>query len=217
MFTIKRSKSYLIFYKFIQIFINPFLRLLYRVEIINKKNSYVMPKGGLILCCNHASSLDPIMMCAYFPRPIYFISKIELFRNKFVKFVLEFFNSFPVNREGVGRNAVGTAVEILKTGNVFGIYPEGTRSPSGEMGEVRRGVGLIAYLGNVPILPMAIYNSKKVPRENNNKKYLFLKIKIIFGDLINTEEIFSKHPKKEAIAIISELAMDNIKMLYSKF
>lgn len=198
-------------------FVNPFLKLIYRVEIINGNNAYLNMNGGLILCSNHLSPLDPIMMCEYFPRPIYFMSKIELFKNKFLKSFLELFNSFPVNRTGFGRNPINTAVKILKSGNVFGIFPEGTCSISGEMGEVRKGVGLIAHLSHALILPMAIYNSKKVQRENNKKKYLFLKIKIIFGDLINTEEIFSKHPKKEAITIISELAMDNIKILYSKF
>ncbi len=69
-----------------------------------------------------------------------------------------------------------------------------------------------------PILPIAIYNSKKDPYENiNKKKYLFLKIKIIFGDLIDTESILSKYPKKEAIDIISNLVMDKIKILYSQF
>ncbi|MHB1377982.1 MAG: lysophospholipid acyltransferase family protein, partial [Candidatus Humimicrobiaceae bacterium] len=93
---------------------------------------------------------------------------------------------------------------MLKSGNVFGIFPEGTCSSSGEMGEVRKGVGLIAYLSHALILPMAIYNSKKVPRENR-KKNLFLKIKIIFGDLINTEEIILNYSKKEAIEKISDI------------
>lgn len=146
------------------------------------------------------------------------MSKIELFRNKFVRAILGFVNSFPVNRSGVGRNSIAKAVGVLKAGNVFGIFPEGTRSIDGEIGETRRGVGLIAYLGNVPILPIAIYNSKKDPRENiNKKKYFFLKVKIIYGELIDTEAILLKYPKKEAIGIISKLVMDQIKMLYSKF
>lgn len=218
MFTIKRSKSYLIIYRLIQLIFIPFLKLVYRVEVINQKKSSDIPKGGLVLCCNHVSSLDPIVMCSFFPRPVYFMSKIELFRNKFVRAILGFVNSFPVNRSGVGRNSIAKAAEVLKAGNVFGIFPEGTRSIDGEMGETRRGVGLIAYLGKVPILPIAVYNSKKDPRENINKrKYLFLKVKIIYGELIDTEAILLKYPKKEAIGIISDLAMDQIKMLYSKF
>ena len=197
-------------------FVNPFLKLIYRVEIINGNNAYLNMNGGLILCSNHLSPLDPIMMCEYFPRPIYFMSKIELFKNKFLKSFLELFNSFPVNRTGFGRNPINTAIKILKSGNVFGIFPEGTCSISGEMGEVRKGVGLIAYLSHALILPMAIYNSKKVPHENR-KKNLFLKIIIIFGDLINTEEIILNYSKKEAIEKISDIVMNNIKTLYSKF
>lgn len=218
MFAIKRSKNYLILYRLIQLIFIPFLKLIYRVEVINKKNFSDLPKGGLVLCCNHVSALDPIVMCSFFPRPVYFMSKIEIFRNKFARAILGFVNSFPVNRSGVGRSSIAKAAEVLKAGSVFGIFPEGTRSIDGEIGEIRRGVGLIAYLGNAPILPIAIYNSKKVPSENiKKKKYLFLKVKIIFGEIIDTKAILSRYPKKEAVAIISGLVMDQIKMLYSKF
>jgi 1-acyl-sn-glycerol-3-phosphate acyltransferase len=218
MFAIKRSKSYLIVYRLIQFIFIPFLKIIYRVEVINEKKLSDIPRGGLVLCCNHVSSLDPIVLCSFFPRPVYFMAKIELFKNRFVSAILGFVNSFPVNRHGVGRSSIGKAAEVLKAGSVFGIFPEGTRSADGEIGETRRGVGLVSYLGNAPILPIAIYNSEKVPHENtDSKKYLFLKVKIIFGELIDTEAILSKYPKKEAIDIISEMAMDNIKILYSKF
>lgn len=217
MFTINRSKSYLRFYKFLQVIVNPFLRLIYRVEIINGKNAYIKPEGSLILCCNHVSSLDPIIMCAYFPRPIYFISKIELFRNKFLRSIISFFNAFPINREGFGKNVIKKAIEVLKAGNVFGIFPEGTRSLSGEIGEIKKGIGLISYLANAPILPMAIFNSKKIPKDVHiKKKYLFLKIKIIYGELVNTQEIINKYPQKEAIERISDIVLNNIKELYNK-
>lgn len=218
MFAIKRSKNYLIIYRLIQFIFIPFLKIVYRVEVINEKKLSDIPKGGLVLCCNHVSSLDPIVLCCFFPRPVYLMGKIELFRNRFVRAILGFVNSFPVNRHGVGRNSIAKAVQVLKNGNVFGIFPEGTRSVNGEIGETRRGVGLVAYLGNVPILPVAIYNSKKDPRKNiGSKKHLFLKVKIIYGEIIDTEAILSKYPKKEAIDIISETVMDNIKILYSKF
>src|SRR5665811_1789124 len=188
MFAIKRSRSYLIVYRLIQFVFIPFLKIIYRVEVINDKKLSDIPRGGLVLCCNHVSSLDPIVMCCFFPRPVYFMAKIELFRNRFVIAILGFVNSFPVNRHGVGRNSIAKAVEVLKAGSVFGISPEGTRSADGEIGETRRGVGLISYLGNVPILPVAVYNSKKVPRENtNSKKHLFLKVKIVYGEIIYTE------------------------------
>ncbi|MHB1253866.1 MAG: lysophospholipid acyltransferase family protein [Candidatus Humimicrobiaceae bacterium] len=218
MFAIKRSKNYLILYRLLQLIFIPFLKLVYRVEVINQKKSSSIPNGGLVLCCNHISALDPIVLCSFFPRPVYFMSKIELFRNKFVRAILGFVNSFPVNRSGVGRTSIAKAAEVLKAGSVFGIFPEGHRSIDGEIGDTRRGVGLVAYLGKAPILPIAIYNSKKDPRKNiNKKKYLFLKVKIVFGELIDTKAILSKYPKKEAIAIISDLVMDEIKMLYSKF
>ena len=218
MFAIKRSRSYLIIYRLIQLIFIPFLKIFYKTEAINQKKISDLPEGGLVLCCNHVSALDPIVMCAFFPRPVYFMSKIELFRNRFVRGILGFVNSFPVNRSGVGRSSIAKAAEVLKAGSVFGIFPEGHRSADGEMGDTRKGVGLVAYLGKAPILPIAVYNSKKDPRDNNRKKkrFSFLKIKIIFGEIIDTRSILLKYPKKEAISIISDLVMDEIKLLYSK-
>jgi len=221
MFAIKRSKSYLNFYKFLQFIVTPILKIIYRVEIINKKNSYVNTENGLILCSNHLSALDPIMMCAYFPKPIYFLAKIEIFRNKFVKSIVSYFNAFPINREGFGLSVVKKAIEILKAGNVIGIFPEGTRSLSGEIGEIKKGIGLIAYLSNSPILTMALFNSKKIPDDDkknikNKKKSLIPKIKIIYGEVINTKEIIKNYPQKEAIDKIADIVLENIKNLYSQ-
>ncbi|MCL6088126.1 MAG: 1-acyl-sn-glycerol-3-phosphate acyltransferase [Actinobacteria bacterium] len=192
------------------------MRLLYRVEIVNRNNSFVKHDKGLILCSNHSSSLDPIMMCTYFPEPIFFISKAELFKNRFVRSVLQFFNSFPINRSGFPRESIKMSLKILNRGNVFGIFPEGTRSANGKIGEGREGIGLVAYLSKAPILPMAVYNSKKDPKRKKSKKDVFSKIRVIFGELIITENIISAYPKREAIEKITDITMNNIKMLYCR-
>jgi len=212
MIYLKRAKPFFIIYKIIRWILNPFLRIIYGVRIINKNKSRT--SGGLILCSNHVGGLDPVMMCVYFPRPLYFMAKKELFRNFLLGKAISYFNAFPVNRDGVDKTAIINAAKVVKSGNVLGIFPEGTRSATGEIArQGRRGVGLIAFLGNSPVLPMAIYNSNKVSREKT-KKRLLSKIKIIFGDIIYTEEIIKNFNKKEAIDIISEISMQRVKELY---
>lgn len=195
-----------------QLIVNIIFKPLYRIEIIDREKSFY--KDKLILCCNHFSAFDPVLMGEYYPRPVYFMAKKELFRKFFFRILIEFFNAFPVNRTGVDRGAINKAVEVINSGNTLGIFPEGTRSSGEEIGAGHKGLALIAYLTGAPILPMAICNLKKVSR--GKKKIIWPKIRIIFGDLIDTEEIFKKYSKKEGIDILAKCAIEDLKKLFSK-
>lgn len=212
LFKTKRSRTYLFFYRLMQLTVNILFKPLFRIEIINREKSFY--EGKLILCCNHFSAFDPVLMGEYYPRPVYFMAKRELFRKFFFRILIEFFNAFPVNRTGVDRSAINKAVEVVNSGNTLGIFPEGTRSSGKEIGTGHKGLALIAYLTGAPILPMAICNLKKVSR--GKKKVLWPKIRIIFGELINTEEIFKKYPKKEGINMLAMSAIADLKKLFSK-
>lgn len=212
---LKRSKGFLFFYKFLQFIVNIFFKMAYRIEVINREKSFV--DGGLILCSNHISAIDPIILCDYTPRPINFMAKTELFEKTLFRLIIEFFNAFPVNRSGIDRKAINTAVEIVKNGNILGIFPEGTRSVEGEIGEVHKGAALIAYLTKAPILPVALASIKSAKKVSREKRKLFSpKKKIIFGDPIYPEEIINKYPKKESINIIAKKLSEDLENLYSK-
>ena len=100
------------------------------------------------------------------------------------------------------------------SGNTIGIFPEGTRSSGEEIGKGHKGLALIAYLTGAPILPMAVCNLKKV--SHGRKKTIRPKIRIIFGDIINTEEFFRKYPKREGIDMLSAYVIDDLKKLFSR-
>ena len=212
LFKTKRSKAYLLLHRSIQFVVNIILRLLFKIEIINREKSFY--KGKLILCCNHFSALDPVLMGEYYPGPVYFMAKKELFRKFFFRNLIEFLNAFPVNRSGVDRAAISKAVEVINSGNTIGIFPEGARSSGEEIGKGHKGLALIAYLTGAPILPMAVCNLKKV--SHGRKKTIRPKIRIIFGDIINTEEFFRKYPKREGIDMLSAYVIDDLKKLFSR-
>jgi len=210
LFRIKRGKGYLFFYRILQFLVNIILKPLFRIEIINREKSFY--NGKLILCCNHISAFDPILIDEYFSRPVYFLAKKELFTNFFFRILIEFFNAFPINRTGVDRGAINKAIEVVNNGNALLIFPEGTRSSGEEIGEGHK--GLASYMSDTPILPIAICDMKKVSR--GKKKILWPKIKIIFGDLIDANGIFKNHSKKEGIALIANISMENLKKLYKE-
>ena len=209
----KHSKIYYIFYKFLKFIVSCIFKMLFRVELLDFQK--VPEKGRLILCLNHISYLDPVIIGAYFPRCIYFMAKKELFENKFLALLITFFNAFPVNRRMLDRGAIKTSVEILNADQVLLLFPEGTRSVSGIIKKGKKGVGLISILGKSPILPMALIGANKIIQKPH-KRIFFPKIKIIVGDIIETSSIIKKYEKKEAINIIVRKTMMSIKKLHKK-
>lgn len=123
-----------------------------------------MPKTGpAILAANHLAVIDDGIIPYSVPRMVHFMGKEEYFTGKGVKgaFKKFFFTSagvFPVNRSG-GNSALGgleAALRILDKGELFGIHPEGTRSPDGRLYRGHTGVARLAFETGAPIIPVAL-------------------------------------------------------------
>lgn len=146
-------------------------RIIYRAEVHGQEN--VPKEGGAIIAANHISLWDPPFVGAFCPRRVSFMAKKELFENSIFSSIITSLGAFPVNRGAADRNAIKTALTVLGEGKCLGLFPEGTRSKSGKLGEPEAGIGLIAYKANVPIVPVAITGT--------NGKGLFPKFTIRFG------------------------------------
>lgn len=158
-------------YSFLKGILPAMFRVLYRTEVHGQEN--VPKEGGVIIAANHISLWDPPFVGAFCPRRVSFMAKKELFENRIFSSIITNLGAFPVNRGAADRNAIKTALNILAEGKCLGLFPEGTRSKSGKLGEAEAGVGLIAYKANVPIVPVAITGT--------NGKGLFPKFTIRFG------------------------------------
>jgi 1-acyl-sn-glycerol-3-phosphate acyltransferase len=187
--------------------------LLYRVE---KIDLYKVPrKGSLIICSNHISYVDPLIIGAFIPRCIYFMAKKELYSSKFLSSLVTFFNAFPVNRKTFDRKAFYTSFEILKNENVLCLFPEGTRSTDGILRKGKKGVGFISAVSSTPILPVALSGTNKIIQKPH-KRIFFPKIKLIVGDIIDVKDILKGRNKKEAVNIIVARTMKEIGKIYNK-
>jgi 1-acyl-sn-glycerol-3-phosphate acyltransferase len=209
----KHGKFYLIFYKAIQFVLRIIFNIFYRVEKIDIGK--VPKEGKLIICSNHLSYVDPLVIGAYIPRCIYFMAKKELYVNRFVASIVTFLNAFPVKRNSFDKRAFDTSFEILENGNTLGLFPEGTRSTDGILREGKKGIGFIAINSRTSILPVALSGTNKIVQKPH-KRLFFPKIKIIAGDLINIEEIIKKYSKKEAVDEILNRLMEEIGKIYNK-
>jgi 1-acyl-sn-glycerol-3-phosphate acyltransferase len=151
-------------------------RLLWGVRSLGAER--VPAHGAVVVACNHISNWDPVLVGVACPRELHFLAKEELFRNRLFGGLIRGVNALPVRRGALDRRALGLAVGVLKRGGVLLVFPEGTRSRSGELGEARPGVAYIASAGGAVIVPAAITGSHELARALLRRR----RVRIAFGE-----------------------------------
>lgn len=186
------------FYYFARAVVKGIIRPLYRIEVIGREN---FPKsGGVLLCTNHISNLDPPVVGITCKRPVSFMAKEELFRVPILKWILPNVKAFPVKRGMSDRGALRSGLALLKEGEILGLFPEGTRSKTGKVGKGLAGAGFFALRSEASIIPCAIVGPYR----------LFGKLKVVYGKPIDFNEL-----KKGKISVeeATDIIMDEIKKL----
>jgi len=145
----------------------PVLKAVYRPWV--RGLDRVPATGAVILASNHLSFTDPIFLPVVLRRRITFVAKADLFvgrgvRGRLSGFFFRGIGMLPVDRSGgrASQAAIAAAVGVLRDGEVFGIYPEGTRSPDGRLYRGRTGVARIALESGAPVLPVAMIGTEAV-------------------------------------------------------
>jgi 1-acyl-sn-glycerol-3-phosphate acyltransferase len=113
----------------------------------------VPEKGPLIVAANHRRFFDPVFVSMAVPRRVRWMAKKELFTFPFARFFY-FLGTFPVDRQGGGRAALRTALNLLAEERALGIFPEGTRRKEGASPEAKSGTAVIAARSGAPVLPV---------------------------------------------------------------
>ncbi len=140
----------------------PFFLVYLRMSRIGREH---LPRSGpLLLAANHRSFLDPFVIGTLVRRPVYYMAKRELFERCWQAWVLNALGAFPVNRGAGDRDAMRTARAILERGDCVVIFPEGTRTRRGPLGEPHRGVGRLALETGAPVAPVSVIGTEHVRR-----------------------------------------------------
>jgi len=116
-------------------------------------------KGPVILACNHASFLDPMLVGAALKRDINYLARETLFDFPVVGWVLRQWNSVPVDREGGGAKGLKAILDRLLNGGGIILFPEGTRSRDGQLQNARSGVGLTVIKSDAPVVPARVFGT----------------------------------------------------------
>lgn len=159
------------FYRIIYTIVAPIIHLLFPCRTVGAEN---LPEGGVLLCANHASGWDPIIIALSLPRNsrLTVMAKDQLFRIPVLGFLLRKLGIFPVKRGGNDLTAIKTAMKVLSGGNRLLVFPEGTRvEEQGEV-EAKGGVTMMATRTGVPMVPVYCGGKHKFLRKTT----------IVFGD-----------------------------------
>lgn len=192
------------FYSCLAVFLRCCFKIFFKAQILGAEN---VPKdGAVILAANHISNFDPPFLGSFSPRPVHYMAKIELFENKIFAKIISALYAFPVKRGTADKGAIKKATSILKNNEVLGIFPEGTRSKTGEMGKGEVGVALLASMTGATVVPVAITGTNNMFSENQT----FPKLTLIFGKPIKFE---GNRKNREELAAFSDEIIDEIKKL----
>jgi 1-acyl-sn-glycerol-3-phosphate acyltransferase len=177
-----------------------------RLKAYGQEN--VPATGPIILAPNHISFADPPCVGAGMKRHVHFMAKEELFPPGFGN-LLKTIGTFPVKRGTADRRAIKTATALLDQGRVVCIFPEGRRSPNGELQKSELGIGMIALKSKAPVVPALVLGTDKV-LPFHSKFFHFHPIKVIYGKPITFPDLYDSQNTREAVEEIGRRVMHAI-------
>ena len=119
------------------------------------------PTGPVLIVSNHVGGVDPAIIGAWTPRPVWFMAKAELFRGAFA-WLMRGYHAFPVIRHSPDRTALRRAFDLLKQGSAVVLFPEGHRSEDARLLRAEPGAGFVARRSGAPLVPIAITGTQNV-------------------------------------------------------
>jgi len=167
-------------YRLTWLFLRVLFHTLLRWRVYGSRN--VPASGPVIVACNHVSNLDPPVVAVGMWRPGTFMAKEELFGNPLFTWYITRLNAFPVKRGTADRAALKRSLEFLEQGRALVMFPEGTRSETGELREPEMGVGMIVYRSGAPVVPVYIDGTDRVLPKGGGVR--LARISITYGEPI---------------------------------
>lgn len=185
-------------------------RLFFGFRIIHRER--VIQDGPVILAVNHQSFLDPPLAGNASDRAIFFLAKKSLMDVPILGWLLPKLNVIPVNLEGGDRSALKALLRILNAGECALVFPEGTRTPDGNLQPAEPGLGLLIAKTRAPVVPMRIFGAFDA-WPIHGKLQLFRKITVVVGEPIYFSEADVAGRGKDLYTRLSQRVMDGIAAL----
>ena len=193
------------YYRIVKMIISLIYRLLARIEIVGVEN--VPQKGPYIVICNHLSSFDPPLLLITLPVRMTVLAANKYRSHPIFGPFLSSMGATYVRRGEVDRQALRACLDVLRRGGIIGIAPEGTRSPTGALQEGHTGVAYLASRAGVPILPVVVTGTEKMPA--SLKRLRRGQVKAVIGETF-TLPITERKARGKQLKEFTELIMRHL-------
>lgn len=193
--------------------LTPILRLLFRVQV--EGIEHVPRSGAVILAPNHRSFLDSIFIPLVVPRRVTFVAKADYFDSWKTAWFFRGLGQIPIQREGgsASERALASAMEVLDGGDVFGIYPEGTRTRDGLLHKGHTGVARLALRCGAPVVPIGLIGTDEVQPIDRKLPVFFKAITIRFGQPITVDRFAGRENDRMVLRQLTDEIMFEIREL----
>ncbi len=183
-------------------------QMFFRGDVAGLEN--LPESGGYIVAANHASLLDPPMVGQFLPRQVSFFARKTLWKPGVAAWWLDAVGTIPVDRDGgTSLDAIKRVLQALASGRVVIVFPEGTRSPNGELQAPRPGVGLLACKARVPVVPARVFGSFEAFGRDGRLR-LGSPVSVAYGKALSPQEYDNPADGRERYARTAARIMEAI-------
>ncbi len=189
-------------------FVDFFFKVLNRAKAIGQEN--IPKKGGVIIASNHISGIDtlliPLMSAQRLSTMPYVApGKEELFKIPLIGQIIKLWGSFPVKRRAHDYQSMNRMIYYGKHYNMM-LFPEGTRSKTGELLKGRSGAGRVIYMSKPTVIPTLVINTQQFFWPGRKRPWFFVPYRVVFGEPLNLEKYYEmEDSKKTSQALINEV------------
>ena len=185
-------------------------RMFFSMRVIHPER--MVESGPLIIAVNHSSFFDPPLAGICSRRGVYYLARKTLLKWPFFGPLFPAMNVIPVERDGNDMSALREVIKKIKEGNAVVLFPEGTRSPDGNLQKARAGIGLVIAKTGAPVMPMRIFGAyESFPK--NAKGLRSSQIIVVLGEPIHFTREEVENPSRENYQLLSNRVMDAIAAL----
>ncbi len=150
----ERSFGKRVGYRFLRVLARLSGIVLFSIRCLGREN--IPDQGGVLVCSNHQSFFDPVLVGLGFNRRLNYLARKTLFRFFAFRWLIEFLDAIPIDREGGGLAGLKETLKRLKRGEIVLIFPEGTRTQNGEVRPLKPGFVALARRSKIPLLPVGL-------------------------------------------------------------
>jgi 1-acyl-sn-glycerol-3-phosphate acyltransferase len=181
-----KSLAQSLWYDGLQVICRLLTVLLFRIRCEGREN--LPASGGALLLSSHQSFFDPVLLGVGCNRQLSYVARDSLFRFAPFRWLIKSLNAIAIDREGLGMSGLKETLKRLKQQQIVVLFPEGTRTPNGQVQSLKPGFAALAKRSGVPIIPAAVVGAYEAwPRQQRFPSLGFVQVQ--YGPPLTPEEM----------------------------